>query len=194
MSPTLLQEALETVALMGSDPAAALRRIRDVAGLLRARLVFRGCECGARVRAGAWIRVVAEGTIRLGDRSFFLDGMLPSELVCHAGGTLQIGEDTGFNYGASVEAYSQISIGTRCLIASMVRICGRSREKTAPIAIGDNVWIAHGAVIGPGVLIGDGSAVSAGSVVTSDVPPGMLALGNPARCVKLSLVRAATSR
>jgi maltose O-acetyltransferase len=53
--------------------------------------------------------------------------------------------------------------------------------------LGDDVWVAHGALIEPGVTIGDGAVVSAGAVVTSDVPPRTLAIGNPARVMPLSL-------
>ena len=58
----------------------------------------------------------------------------------------------------------------------------------APIHIGDDCWIAHGAVIEPGVTVGKGSVVAAGAVVTKDVPELSLALGNPARTMKLSTV------
>jgi maltose O-acetyltransferase len=34
------------------------------------------------------------------------------------------------------------------------------------------------------VTIGDGSVVSAGSVVTKSLPPGSVAVGNPARIVR----------
>ncbi len=40
------------------------------------------------------------------------------------------------------------------------------------------------AIMRPGVTIGEKSVIGAGSVVTKDVPPGVLALGNPCRVVK----------
>lgn len=49
-----------------------------------------------------------------------------------------------------------------------------------PITIEDFAWVAQGAVILPGVRIGRGAVVGAYSVVRSDVPAGMLAVGNPA--------------
>ena len=45
-------------------------------------------------------------------------------------------------------------------------------------------WIAAGAFIGPGVEIGGGSIVAAGSVVVENVPPRVIARGNPATVVK----------
>lgn len=53
-----------------------------------------------------------------------------------------------------------------------------------PVTIGNDVWIGAGVTVLPGVTIGDGSVVGAGSVVTRDVPPGVLAAGNPCRVVR----------
>ncbi|TME44384.1 MAG: hypothetical protein E6I55_11040 [Chloroflexi bacterium] len=75
----------------------------------------------------------------------------------------------------------------RTLFGSLVRVCDRGKAGAGPVLIGDDVWIAHGAIIEPGVTIGSGSVVAAGSVVSCDVPPGSLAIGNPARCMSLSL-------
>ncbi len=49
----------------------------------------------------------------------------------------------------------------------------------------DSVVIGANAIILPGVHIGKGSAVAAGSIVTRDIPPGVLALGSPARIREL---------
>ena len=57
-------------------------------------------------------------------------------------------------------------------------------ESASPIRIGRDVWIGGGAVVLPGVTIGDRSVVGAGSVVVSDVPPGTVVVGNPARIVR----------
>ena len=52
-----------------------------------------------------------------------------------------------------------------------------------PISIGENVWIGGGVIVLPGVTIGRDSVVGAG-VVTQDIPPGCLAIGNPCRAGK----------
>lgn len=52
------------------------------------------------------------------------------------------------------------------------------------IVIQDNVWIGANSVILPGISIGAHSMIGAGSVVTKDISPYSLALGNPARIVK----------
>ncbi len=55
---------------------------------------------------------------------------------------------------------------------------------TAAVHIDDDAHIGIGAIILKGVRIGAGARVAAGAVVTSDVPPGATAIGNPARTAK----------
>lgn len=58
------------------------------------------------------------------------------------------------------------------------------KSQTAPVHIGKNVWIGGGCIILPGVTIGDGTTIGAGSVVTHDIPPRCIAVGNPATIKK----------
>jgi maltose O-acetyltransferase len=175
--------------IAGSDPPprSFRARLRGAIGIARAVWYLRGCQRGARVRTTGPVRVVNEGIVEIGDRAVFLGGMIPTKIACRPGASIEIGSSSLFNYGVSLEAWSSIRIGSRVMFGSFVRVSDRRNGAAAPVAIGDDVWIAHGATIGPGVTIGCGSVVAAGSVVTSDLPPGSLAIGNPARCMKLSL-------
>lgn len=56
-------------------------------------------------------------------------------------------------------------------------------EWTAPITVGDNVYLGIRAIILPGVRIGDRCVIGAGAVVTRDVPENSVAVGVPARVV-----------
>lgn len=62
------------------------------------------------------------------------------------------------------------------------------REKeyqyNAAVHIGRNCWIGAGAIILPGITIGDNSVIGAGSVVTKNIPPNVVAVGNPCRVLR----------
>jgi acetyltransferase-like isoleucine patch superfamily enzyme len=164
-------------------------RAERALALVRARWLFRGLRAvGSNVAAYGPLVVKHEGPIHLGDRLTFAGGMMPSTLTTHPGARLVIGDDTQFNYGVSLEAWESVTVGARCMFASFVRVSDRDGHRTAPIVIEDDVWVAHGAIIMPGVRVGARSVVSAGSIVTQDVPPDSLAMGNPARNMSLELV------
>ncbi len=55
------------------------------------------------------------------------------------------------------------------------------KSLTAPVSIGNNVWIGGGAIIMPGVCIGDNVVIGAGSVVTKSIPRDWVAYGNPCK-------------
>jgi maltose O-acetyltransferase len=57
-------------------------------------------------------------------------------------------------------------------------------EAALPITIGNNVWLGGGVIVCPGVTIGENTVVGAGAVVTRDLPPNVVAVGNPARVIK----------
>ncbi len=57
-------------------------------------------------------------------------------------------------------------------------------EYAKPITIEDNCWLAANVVVCGGVTIGEGSVIGAGSVVTRDIPPHSLAVGNPCRVIR----------
>ncbi len=57
-------------------------------------------------------------------------------------------------------------------------------QYNASVRIGKNCWIGAGVVIVPGVTIGDNTVIGAGSVVTRDIPPNVVAVGNPCRVMR----------
>ena len=57
-------------------------------------------------------------------------------------------------------------------------------EYGKPITICDNVWVGGCTVVNPGVTIGEGTIIGSGSVVTKDIPPGVIAAGNPCRIIR----------
>lgn len=121
------------------------------------------------------------------------------------GCNIYLGDNCEINMNCIFLDGSRIEIGNNALIAPGVQIYtafhpthaadrfGEPKEdgsfafcrtRTAPVTIGDNVWIGGGAVIMPGVTIGDNVVIGAGSVVTRDIPSDTIAVGNPCRAVR----------
>jgi maltose O-acetyltransferase len=106
-----------------------------------------------------------------------------------------IGAGTFINSGAVILDVGRVTIGTDVQIGPNVQLLTPTHplepelrrtgvEASEPIAIGDNVWLGGGVIVCPGVAIGRDTVVGAGAVVTRDLPPGVLAVGNPARVIR----------
>jgi len=52
------------------------------------------------------------------------------------------------------------------------------------VTVGDNAWIGGDAILCPGVTVGANTVVGAGSLVVRDLPPGVVAVGNPCRVIR----------
>ncbi len=57
-------------------------------------------------------------------------------------------------------------------------------QYNVPVHIGRNCWIGAGAILVPGVTIGENTVIGAGSVVTKDIPPNVVAVGNPCNVLR----------
>ena len=105
---------------------------------------------------------------------------------------LSVGEWTALGDDVVVYNLGAIDIGDHSVVSHGAYLCAGTHDYTLPtlplqrppIRIGHGVWVAAQAFIGPGVTIGDNSVVGARAVVAKDVPPGVVAVGNPARVVK----------
>jgi serine acetyltransferase len=99
-------------------------------------------------------------------------GISASQIIANVG--IEIGEDA--------------LIGAGCLLCDSdmheVPLASGKPIAMAPIHIGARAFIGAHCIILKGVTIGDGAVVGAGSVVTRDIPPGVVASGNPAKVVK----------
>ncbi len=57
-------------------------------------------------------------------------------------------------------------------------------RRASKVTLGHDVWIGHGAIVLPGVTLGTGAAIGAGAIVTKDVPPFAIVVGNPGRVLR----------
>ncbi|MEU7478838.1 sugar O-acetyltransferase [Lentzea sp. NPDC042327] len=117
-------------------------------------------------------------------------------LQCDYGYQIHLGANSFLNYDAILMDCATITIGDDVSIGPRAQLltalhpvedheARRQRYETAaPIVIGNNVWLGGGVIVCAGVTIGDNAVIGAGSVVTRDVPPRVLAVGNPCRVVR----------
>lgn len=152
--------------------------------LLRPHLM----SCGARLRVRGRVRVRATAPrcgVILGDDVNIYSGM--TFYLDAPGARIEIGDKTGFNRDCKLMARDRIAFGVNCAVGWEVQIMDddghefNGRRGSAPVIIGDHVWIGSRAMIMKGVTVGDGAVIAAGSVVTRDVAPGSLVGGAPAR-------------
>lgn len=62
--------------------------------------------------------------------------------------------------------------------------CDKDDKIIEPVIVGNDVWIGANAIIMPNIRIGSGSVIGANSVVTKDVPPYSIVVGNPAKVLR----------
>lgn len=111
-------------------------------------------------------------------------------------GKLTLGANAHIGIGTIITCRDAITIGDDALIAEYVTIRDQDHRyggpvptaqngfATAPVVIGNNVWIGAKATITKGVTIGDNAVIAAGAVVTQDVAPNTVVGGIPARVLK----------
>ena len=99
------------------------------------------------------------------------------------GGKLEIGKNFGMSNGCVVTAYDHIEIGDNVMLGPNVLIYDQDHDyraeggvaamkfKTAPVVIGNNVWIGANTLILRGTTIGDNSVVGGGTVIKGEYPP-----------------------
>lgn len=114
---------------------------------------------------------------------------------CDYGGQITLGDGAYLNMNCILLDPAPIRIGAQAFLGPGVQLLTATHpldaaarvagpESALPITLGARVWLGGGALVCPGVTIGDDTTVGAGSVVTRDLPPGVLAVGNPCRAVR----------
>lgn len=114
---------------------------------------------------------------------------------CDYGKNIHVGEDFLANYNVTILDIAPVHIGDYCMIGPNTLIStvghplnpkGRREKKanSAPVTIGNDVWIGGNCTILPGVTIGDNVVVAAGAVVAKDVPDNCIVGGVPAKKIR----------
>ena len=123
------------------------------------------------------------------------DPWINAPFHCDYGWNIEVGDNFFANYNLTILDVGKVTIGSNVQFAPNVSIYTAGHplhpdsrnsgyEYGLPVTIGDNVWIGGDSVILPGVSIGDNTVIGAGSVVTRDIPPNVIAAGNPCRVIR----------
>ena len=169
-------------------------------------------DWGAGTVFGEEFRISAphgQNSVTIGD-GCFLQAKL---LLESAKARIQIGNDVFLGSNTILWTVDSIRIGNRCTISHGVNIhdtdshslSAKERHerflekmchgkhlvpenaKSRSVVIEDDVWIGFNAIILKGVRVGRGAVVGAGSVITKDVEPYTIVVGNPQRVTRRSL-------
>lgn len=101
-----------------------------------------------------------------------------------SGGCICAAEQIMIGNNVAVGANSTIVDTDFHPLDSSLRAANPQDGKSKPVTIEDDVFIGMNCLIVKGVTIGKGSVIGANSVVTRDIPPGMIAAGNPVQIVR----------
>ena len=132
------------------------------------------------------------GNIRIGKRFVLRARVARCEIGAFANAKLTIGDRVFVNQGVVICARESIEIGDDTKIGDFSAVYDSNYHevdpahpaKARPVTIGKNVWLGNGVLVLAGSNIGDHTVVAARSVVSSALPPRVLAAGNPAKVVK----------
>lgn len=134
---------------------------------------------------------------------------IAKKLIGKIGDGCYITPNIFFDYGCNTEIGDRVYFNANCIILDCAKVSIGSDtfigpncqfytpihpldyktrntfiESAGEIKIGKNCWLGGSVIVLPNVTIGDGCVIGAGAVVTKDIPPNSLAVGNPARVIK----------
>ena len=141
---------------------------------------------------------IAEGCSFRSDKKSNLIGLNRKCMIAtfKEGTKIKIGKNSGFS-GTVIGAANSITIGDDVLSGANVLITDfdwhpidpvtrhtSEGVKSAPVVIGNNVWLGINSVILKGVTIGENTVIGANSLVVRDIPANVIAAGNPCKVIK----------
>ena len=168
---------------LAADPGLTAARVR-------ARQLCRAFNAVDPADFPGAVRILRELLGRVGN-----DAWIEAPFHCEYGTQIELGAGAFLNMNCILLDPAPIIIGDQAQlgpgvqlltathpVAAAARVAGP--ELARPITLGPRAWLGGGVIVGPGVTIGADTVVGAGSVVVRDLPPGVVAVGNPCRVVR----------
>ena len=144
---------------------------------------------------GNVLEALEDGRLTIGDNTLLEPQCW---ITISEGARVRIGAGSFLNIGTMIAAGDEVTVGDHVMFANgcfvgdsdhryddpTMPITWQGFTSKGPVHIGSNCWFGANCVVTSGVTIGDRCVVGANSVVTSDLPPGVIAVGSPARVLK----------
>ena len=162
-----------------------------------ARLFYLGrfkCPTMSMIGKGCSLFISKQGKVDCAGRVILADHVV---MQTQGKGIISIGDKMYLNHFSRIVAHEKVEIGKNAFIGQMVTIVDHDHDyvfegedmkisgfNTAPIKIGNNVWIADKVTVLKGVTIGNNVVVAANSVINKDVPDNSIVGGIPAKVLK----------
>lgn len=123
------------------------------------------------------------------------DAWIEPPFYCDYGSQIRLGARVFVNMNCVFLDPAPIEIGAEAKLGPGVQLLTATHplpaaervagpELARPITIGARAWLGGGVIVGPGVTIGHDTVIGAGSVVVRDIPPSVVAVGNPCRVIR----------
>lgn len=124
------------------------------------------------------------------------DSWIEPSFRCDYGTQISLGDHVFINYDCIFLDVAPITVGDHAMLAPRVCLYTASHPTDAgvrndsgleyglPITIGEGAWLGGNVSVLPGVTIGANTIIAAGSVVHRDMPPNVIAGGNPCRVIR----------
>lgn len=162
--------------------------------IIKLRLLYSGIEIGQNVTFGSKVRIRTSdgGRIKIGDNVKVEDGCF----LQAQRGVLNIGNGTFVGAGTHLCTINKVTVGEKCIIAAYCVIRDmqhgtqmgmnmiEQNQESAPVKIGNDVWLGAHAVVTDGVCIQGGAVVGANAVVTKNVDAEAVVAGVPAKLLR----------
>lgn len=162
------------------------------------------CNIGSKSSMGVGFSIINPENIIIGNN--FIGGQNISLWTWNSNNQspkLTICDNVSITDRCIISCSNQVTIGNGCLLGRDTFITDNAHGENntinelnippyerkiyskGPVILGDNVWTGKNVCILPNVKIGSGAIIGANSVVTHDVPPHSIAVGSPAKVVKI---------
>lgn len=152
------------------------------------------CPKMSMIGTGCGIHISRQGNIHCDGRIIVNDQVM---LQTQGKGILRIGAQFYINRYSRIVAHESIEIGSHVTIGQMVTILDHDHHytfedenlklsgyDTAPVKIGNNVWIADKVTILKGVAIGNNVVIAANALINKDIPDNSVVGGVPGKILK----------